>query len=76
METFPPFGSLKQVCEFENGWEVWVEIKVSKNEVDCVSIMSSSLTVLFTILQEKIVGPSSNSLDESELNKGPDPDME
>ena len=53
-----------------------MEIKVSKNEVDCVSIMSSSLTVLLTTLQEKIVGPSSNSFDESELNKGPDPDME
>lgn len=53
-----------------------MEIKVLKNEVDCVSIMSSSLTVLLTTLQEKIVGPSSNSLDESELNKGPDPDME
>ena len=46
------------------------------SELDCQFVFSTSLTVLFATLQEKIVGPSSDSLDESELKKGPDPDME
>lgn len=45
--------------------------QILSQRTECLFFYCSSLMVLSVISQEKIVGHRSNSLDESELNKGP-----